>query len=511
MKIELKGIRAAIFDMDGVITQTARVHEKSWKKLFDGYLKSKDEKADPFRHQDYLAFVDGKPRYKGVQSFLESRNIELDYGNPEDSPDQETICGLGNQKNTYFKKILEEEGVELYDDTVQRIKQWRKEGLKIAVVSSSKNCKPVLEKAGVLDLFDVRVDGVVAADMELKGKPDPDIFLEAARQLEVPVGRAIVFEDAESGVKAGKAGQFAFVIGVNRADANQALLESGADWVVHELLELAIQKGNSEAPEFQQQFPSALDNIDAIRKKMNQYKAAFFFDYDGTLSPIVSQPEDAIMDAEMRHTIKQFAQQYPLAIVSGRDMHDVKKLVNLNELIYAGSHGFHIEGPDNLKMEHDDAQSILSLLDELETKMQIEMKTQIDGVRIDRKKYAIAVHYRNVADSKVAAVQKYVKDLTDKYDELKLGTGKRILEMKPAIDWDKGKAVYWLLEQLNLKEEETLPIYIGDDVTDEDAFRAVAGRGIGILVGEHDEPSAADYSLKSVDEVKLFLDRLLEC
>ena len=508
MKIELTGIQAAIFDMDGVITKTARIHEKSWKKLFDDYLKSKDEGADPFSHQDYLDYVDGKPRYKGVESFLKSRNIELEYGDPEDSLDQETICGLGNQKNAYFKKILEQEGVELYEDTIQRIKEWREDGLKIAVVSSSKNCKPVLEKAGVMDLFDVRIDGVVAADMNLKGKPDPDIFLEAAQKLGVKAEQAIVFEDAPSGVKAGRAGAFAFVFGVNRDDAKKELLENGADWVVRQILEITIKRDDSSHPNFKQELPSALSNIDAIHRQMQQRKTAFFFDYDGTLTPIVRQPEDAIMDADMRHTVKQFAQKYPLAIVSGRDMYDVKELVNLEELIYAGSHGYHIEGPNNLSMEHKDAQSILPLLDELETKMQIELKTQIDGVKIDRKKYAIAVHYRNVAESKVPVVQKYVKDLTDKYEELKLGTGKRILEMKPDINWDKGKAVYWLLEKLNLKED-ALPVYIGDDVTDEDAFRAVTGDGIGILVGNHDEPSAAEYSLKNVDEVKLFLDRLI--
>ena len=168
---------AVIFDLDGVITKTALVHSTAWKEMFDNYLKLREEKyGEPFREfshtEDYLPYVDGKPRYKGVASFLESRGIEIPFGDPSDSPEAETACGLGNRKNLTFNQILERDGVELYDSTLELIHDLKKEGIRIGVASSSKNCKAVLESAGLLDLIETRVDGVVSAELGLQGKPE---------------------------------------------------------------------------------------------------------------------------------------------------------------------------------------------------------------------------------------------------------------------------------------------------------------------------------------------------
>ncbi len=237
---------AVIFDLDGVITQTATVHSRAWKKMFDEYLKARAEKTgEPFREftqEDYLAYVDGKPRYDGVKSFLESRGIQLPMGTPEDAPDKETICGLGNKKNEDFNEVLRNEGVEVYPSTVEFMKSLKEAGIHIGVASSSKNCEAVLKAAKLEYLVETRVDGVVSAALHLQGKPAPDIFLKAAENLGVKPYRAVVVEDAVSGVAAGKNGNFGLVLGVAREDNRQALRQNGADIVVADLAEISIEK-----------------------------------------------------------------------------------------------------------------------------------------------------------------------------------------------------------------------------------------------------------------------------
>jgi beta-phosphoglucomutase family hydrolase len=234
---------AVIFDLDGVITQTALVHSSAWKEMFDSYLKYREEKyGEPFREfnhtDDYLPYVDGKPRYKGVASFLESRGIDIPFGDPSDEPEAETVCGLGNRKNLKFNEILKRDGVKLFDSTVELIHDLRKEGIRAGVASSSKNCKPVLEAAGLLELFETRVDGVVSAELGLQGKPEPDIFTTACDNLGVEYAASVVVEDAVSGVQAGRKGNFGLVLGVAREENSHELLVNGADIAVEDMAEL---------------------------------------------------------------------------------------------------------------------------------------------------------------------------------------------------------------------------------------------------------------------------------
>lgn len=241
---------AVIFDLDGVITKTALVHGSAWKRMFDEYLKSREERFDePFKEfthaDDYLPYVDGKPRYKGVQSFLESRGIDIPFGDPSDDPDKETVCGLGNKKNVMFNEVLDDEGVQVYDSTVELIKQLKEEGARIGVASSSKNCKPVLETADLLHYFETRIDGVVSAEIGLHGKPEPDIFTTACDRLGVEYHRAIVVEDAVSGVQAGRNGNFGLTIGVAREDNVRELQMNGGDIVVEDLGELTLENLNN--------------------------------------------------------------------------------------------------------------------------------------------------------------------------------------------------------------------------------------------------------------------------
>ncbi len=231
---------AVIFDLDGVVTRTASVHAQAWKEIFDDYLRRRAAlSGEPFKpfviDTDYPHYVDGKPRYDGVRSFLASRGVQLPEGKPSDPPDLETICGLGNRKNVLYNQLIESGGVEIFNDTVEQIRRWRGMGLKTAIVSSSKNCEAVLRSAGLSDLFDVRVDGMEAARLGLEGKPAPDIFLKAAELLGVEPVRAVVFEDAVSGVQAGRAGGFGWVVGVDRVGAAESLLANGADTAVSDL------------------------------------------------------------------------------------------------------------------------------------------------------------------------------------------------------------------------------------------------------------------------------------
>ena len=231
---------AVLFDLDGVITDTASVHARAWKTMFDEYLQERaarqGESFEPFTLEgDYKPYVDGKPRYDGVRSFLQSRGIELPEGSPDDLSDAETVCGLGNRKNELVNRLIEEEGVTVYDGSVRLMHQLRDAGVRLAVVSSSKNCVTVLKAAGLMDMFDARVDGIVAAERGLPGKPAPDTFLAAAADLGAEPERAVVVEDAISGVQAGRNGSFGLVIGVNRDGDPDALRQHGADVVVSDL------------------------------------------------------------------------------------------------------------------------------------------------------------------------------------------------------------------------------------------------------------------------------------
>ena len=237
---------AVIFDLDGVITQTALVHSSAWKNMFDGFMKSWSAKNNkPFREfdheRDYLPYVDGKPRYKGVQSFLEHRGIGIPFGDPSDSPEMETVCGLGNRKNEVFNVVLERDGVQVYPTTVALIHELIQNNIKVGVASSSKNCKVVLKAAGIIDLFETRVDGEVSAELGLHGKPEPDIFTVAADNLGVTYDRSVVVEDAVSGVQAGKKGNFGLVLGIAREENEKELRHNGADIVVKDIADIGLQ------------------------------------------------------------------------------------------------------------------------------------------------------------------------------------------------------------------------------------------------------------------------------
>lgn len=507
--VNLASLEAILMDLDGVVTETAEVHAESWKEMFDEYLRTRASRLSgtfvPFDiARDYRRYVDGKPRFDGVASFLQSRGIALPLGNDRDPPDKETIHGLGNRKNQLFLKAIRRNGVTTYPSSVDFIRRVRAEGLRVAVVTSSRNGREVLAAAGIEDLFDARVDGLVARECWLDGKPAPDTYLEAARRLGTKPRVSAVVEDAVSGVQAGRAGDFGLVIGVSRGGEPQLLRRSGADIVVSDLGDLTLDKAmeKDEAPP-----PLAFDRLEEVRTRIGQRRIAVFLDYDGTLTPIVERPDLAVLSDSMRDTLAKLARQTTVVVVSGRERGNVEALVGLQEIVYAGCHGFDIAGPEGTAIQHEEGKDYLPLIQEVAADLHRRLDS-IEGVIIENKTYAIAVHFRLVSPEAVAEVEQTVDRTVARHPRLRKTGGKKVFELRPKIPWDKGKAVLWLLDALDLNQAEVLPIYLGDDVTDFDAFRALRGRGISLLVAEEAEPSSADYRLSDPEEAGRFLNEL---
>lgn len=240
--MEWENVDAVLFDLDGVLTPTAEVHMRAWEALFTSLLAEAGDlpgaDTSPYTDRDYFDHVDGRPRYEGVQTFLESRGIELPHGSPDDPPQARTVCGLGNRKNVLFNELLDAEGIAPYPGSVAFLDHLRRRGTAVAVVTSSRNGPHVLRTSGLAERFEVVVDGTVAAEQGLAGKPEPDTFRHAAEQLGTDPSRCAVLEDAVSGVRAGAAGGFAVVVGVDRGVGADQLREAGADLVVTDLAEL---------------------------------------------------------------------------------------------------------------------------------------------------------------------------------------------------------------------------------------------------------------------------------
>ena len=500
-----------IFDMDGVITDTAGLHAEAWKILFDDVLKQHAWRMgdrfvsfDPV--DDYLTYVDGISRADGVRTFLASRGIEVPEGSPDDPPDAQTVHGLGRKKNDFFLEALEEHGAVAFPEAVRLLHELRAAGVATAIISASRNAGHVLDSAGVTELFDAQVDGTVADEIGLPGKPDPAVFLEAARRLGVDPTRAVVVEDAEAGVAAGAAGGFALVIGVDHTGAPERLFESGAHVVVHDMAEVAVGAGAVPMTDL----PSALEEWPAIAARIAGRTLAIFLDYDGTLTPIVERPEDALLDEEMRARIRDLASRCLVSVVSGRDVAFVIEQVAVDEVIYLGSHGFDVVTPEGVELSNareGEFERFLAPLKEAELAI-TDAVAPVLGARIERKKYAIAVHYRQVAPVDATVVEDAVDEVLATQPLLRKTGGKKVFELRPDIDWDKGRALQWLLEALGMSGDDVVPVYIGDDLTDEDAFAVVRGRGLAIVVGGDDRTSLAEYRVADTEEVSDVLGRL---
>lgn len=501
---------AVLFDLDGVITDTASLHRAAWKELFDDYLgrrqPSVDEDHAPFTPADYRHFIDGKSRYDGVRDFLASRGISLPWGTPSDSVDEDTICGLGARKQQRFALQIAA-GVPVFESTVALVRRLTDAGVAVAVFSASRNCAAVLTSAGIDDLFGVRVDGVVAEELHLPGKPDPAMLLEAARRLGIRPARAVVVEDAEAGVTAARAGGFGFVIGVDRTgESGAALSECGADAVIGDLAEVTVR----DIDRRMSALPNALASFGQLAVVVGARRPAVFFDFDGTLSEIVDQPSAATLVPGAAKALHALAALYPVAVLSGRDLADIRDRIGIPGLWYAGSHGFEMIGPDGTHHSNEAAAQAIPVLERAAAELTARLST-IDGVSVEHKRYAVAVHYRNAAPEAAGTVTAAVHDI-GRSSGLKVTSGRKVVELRPDVDWDKGKTLEWIAARV-AGQEPLLPIFIGDDLTDEDGFDSVLHDGVGIVVRhteDGDRATAARYCLEDPHQVREFVERLVD-
>ena len=496
---------AVIFDLDGVVTDTASIHAAAWTVMFNDFLERRSESAQenhsPFTDDDYRHFVDGKPRYDGVADFLASRGISLPFGDPTDTT-EDTVRGLGNRKQELFREKLRH-GVPIFESTVVLVRKLAEAGIATGVYSSSRNCEQVLKSAGLGDLFAVRVDGVVAEALGLPGKPDPAVLVEATRRLGSVPERSVVIEDAEAGVDAGRDGGFTLVIGVDRTGHAEELRRHGADVVVSDLADVVVRTGDRRMS----LLPNALDSYGQLIGVVNGREPLVCLDFDGTLSEIVPNPDAATLVAGGAEALEKLAAQCQVAILSGRDLADIRDRVGLPGIWYAGSHGFELIGPDGSYHRNDAASAAVPVLERAAAELHEEL-TGVPGALVEHKRYAVAVHYRNAPPERVGEIVA----ATHRYGHgngLRVTGGRKVIELRPDIDWDKGTALEWIREHVP-QTGRALPIYIGDDLTDEDAFEAIRSSGVGIVV-RHDEdrgrPTAAQFTLNNPSEVREFLRR----
>ncbi|WP_312884778.1 trehalose-phosphatase [Nocardia barduliensis] len=499
---------AVIFDMDGVVTDSASIHAAAWTELFDAFLNQRPagggQDRSPFTEDDYLRFVDGKPRYRGVADFLAARGIALPWGRPSDSDSAETICGLGNRKDHLFLERVAREGVQAFESTVTLVRRLDDAGIRTGVFSASRHCAEVLTAAGVADLFTVRVDGIDAETLGLPGKPDPSMLLEATRRLGAEPDRTVVVEDAEAGVAAGRSGGFALIIGVDRHAGTDRLLAQGADIVVADLAQVRLRGGFRRISEV----PDAMECWSRIVDLLSTEKPAVLLDFDGTVADIVADPAGAEPIDGVAAVLTALATQCPVAVISGRDLTDLRDHVGVDGIWYAGSHGFELMAPDGNRHVHDAAPGAERALAEAARELGQRLN-DIAGVLVEHKRFAVAVHHRNVAVEDVGRVVAAVHEVGHAAG-LRVTHGRRVTELRPDVAWDKGTALRWILDHLTVP---VLPIYLGDDLTDEDAFDAVEADGLAIVVRAEetgDRHTAARFSVAGPRQVRAFLERLAE-
>lgn len=504
---------AALFDLDGVVTDTASVHRRAWKLLFDDVLESRpysaSENHEPFTDDDYVKYVDGKARLDGVTDFLASRGITLPRGDEADPADAATVVALGNRKNEYYLAALDDQQPVVFPSTVALIRSLQAAGVRTAVFSASRNCERVLDSAGLGDLFPERVDGTVAAELGLAGKPDPATLLEAARRLGAQPDRTLVVEDAAAGVEAARRGAFCLIVGIDRSGIGQDLRTSGADIVVADLQEVAI--GPRPRPPLSQ-VPDARASLDDYRGMIGSGRLAVFLDFDGTLSPIVEQPEAAAPATGATEALRRLAALCPVAIISGRDLPDVRRRVGVDGIWYAGSHGFQLAGPAGQTHEYEGASAVTEALDEAERELE-ERLGDIPGAQVERKKYSVTSHYRRVSPDRAGEVIDVVAEVASLHPEVRATKARKAAELVPDLTWDKGHALRWLLRQLAPPEVRLTPVYAGDDLTDEDALEAIYDVGLGIVVrsSEHgDRETAARVGVDDPDQLVAALGRIAD-
>lgn len=495
---------ALLLDLDGVLTRAHELHAAAFRSVVEDYLHAVEQRTGQGVRafdieRDSVEHLEGKPCLEGLASLLRSRGIDLATGAPEDEPGTETLWGLGNRKNDRWLELIGDRGAGVYADAPGFLQRARNAGLAVAVVSSSAHGDRVLRAAGLDALVDLCLDSQDLAERNLPGRPDPAVLRAAAQRLGVAQARCAVLEEVPAGIRASRAAGFGCTIGIDRRDRGSALREAGAGAVLADLDSLEIMP--DEVPATAKAVAARVDHALGARE------AALLLDYDGTLTPIVDHPGQALLDDTVRECLRRLARKWTVAVISGRERAELADLVGLQGLYYAGSHGFEISGPGGLLMAHPDGRRAEPELRAAAAELEREL-AGIEGSLVEDKRYAVAVHYRLVADAEVPAVEAAVDEALNNHPGLLRTGGKKVFELRPAQDWHKGRAVLWLLQALGLEISRAMPIYIGDDETDEDAFAALADRGVGIRVSGQPCETRALLRLASPSAVAELLELL---
>jgi alpha,alpha-trehalase len=515
-ELDLEQIDAVIFDMDGVITDTATIHASAWKHTFDAYLRKRAEQQNeeccPFDiEKDYLPYVDGKPRYDGVKSFLESRGISLPYGSLDDSPNLETICGLGNRKNDYFHQLLEEGQVRAYESSLDFVRKLVEAGVSVAVISASKNCKQVLRAAGALDFFPVVVDGLDSAELNLKGKPEPDIFLEAAKRLGATPQRSAIVEDALAGVAAGRAGGFARVIGVDRTGQGEALRENGAGMVVDDLSEISLEAASSKLSDNStggsRDLPSALDNKDEILSALQEGTPAIALDFEDVLAPLLEGPANVSLAPRVQKAIKRLSECWMVAVIGEREMADIERTVGVGGIYYAGGHGFEVCDPSGSYIRDEACELHLPELDAVESKLNAFLADAAEAW-LERKRFTLSVKYDKTKLGDVSELETLLERVLSEHTTLRMVREDNVFKLTPDITRDKAQVLTSLLDSVLIDSSSAVPLYIGNGASSGEVFRAMGKKGIGIDTGDRRQKNSAKYSLSKPSEAVDLLEYL---
>jgi len=494
---------AVIFDLDGVVTNARALRAAAYKRAFDDYLSGRpangNEVCSPFTEEDYRRYVDGKPPHDGFAEFLASRGISLRP--PSVSVVDETLIGLADRTEDAFLDMLDE-GVSAFESTLDVVSELHQAGIATAVCSWNRNCDRVVRAAGIENLFAVCVDGAVVDGVGMCGTPELAVLVEATRRLDADPGRSVVVADAVTGVEAGRSGGFAVVIGVDRTGSTDELLASGADVVVDDLADVEVRKGDLRVS----QLPDALNSYGQLAGVVAGREPLVCLDFDGTLSEIVADPGTATLVDGAAKALERLAALCPVAILSGRDSADLRDRVGVRGIWYAGNHGFELIAPDGRYHQNDAAAAAVPIL--ATAAAELRNLERIPGARVEHKRFAVAVHYRNVAPERVAEVVAAAHRHGRRHG-LRVTNDRKVIELRPNLDCDTGMSLRWIAACIH-QSGRVVPIYIGDDLTDEDALNAIRYTGIGIAV-RHDEdgdrPTAAQFTLRNPREVAVFLRR----
>lgn len=475
--------QAIIFDMDGVLTDTRRLHFASWKKTFDDFFKETDLKYR-FDESDYNKFVDGKVRSSGIQDYFQSIGIQLTA---------RQIDKLSLTKNTFFQSFINSGSLYSFQEVKKTLISLRDKGIKLGVVSSSENCRLILSTLHLESFFDAILDGSDGKKLKLHGKPDIDYYQVILRTLGVDSHFSALIEDSIAGIQAGKRSSMT-VFGMCRENQNlpETLLKAGADYVIKDLGQI-------------DEIPHAIEKWDDLVMKIDGKEPALFLDFDGTISNIVSRPEEATLIPGIKDVLLACSKSLKLAVISGRDRTDVKGRVGIDDIFYAGSHGFDMSGPGCFHYSYDQAEQFLSSLEKFNLTIG-SLLFGIQGLILERKKFCTSIHYRLVKEEDVIFLKTRIREIILGYPMLKIRDGKKVLEVLPQVDWGKDKAISKLVEVLNLDLTNYIPVFIGDDTTDEEAFYGLKDNCLCLRVCDVENAKThAHYHLKNPQEVIMFL------